>query len=177
VLLRRHEHSREVALRCFHCSSKATRPCLTCTHGLCQAGRQLEHALAAEHCRQHVACGSGGGRGCESAGGAAGQATDPLPSSLGSAGRAAAPGQRLAIGNQSIHPLQHPPESTVSSFISANLKRSSAPLKRRCSCAASSWALRASYHSRVTGGSPAILRFRLYLQAGGKGEGAWGEQQ
>ena len=55
------------------------------------------------------------------------------------------PCQRLATNSfihQPIHPLQHPPESNVSSFMSANLKRSSAPLKRRCSCAASSWALR-----------------------------------
>ena len=35
---------------------------------------------------------------------------------------------------------------------------------------ASSCSLRASYHSRVTGGSPAILRFRLYLGGGG---GVW----
>ena len=41
---------------------------------------------------------------------------------------------------------------------------------------ASSWALRASYHSRVTGGSPAILRFRLYLLHSfrGGGHGALG---
>ena len=53
---RRQEQSRKMAMHCFRCSPKATQPSLTCIHCLCQGGRQLEDALAAKNCWQHVAC-------------------------------------------------------------------------------------------------------------------------